>query len=478
MPAERPSHPHAPRADAHQDAPLPAGRTGARGRLPPQPLGELPGPGDIVADTYRIERDIGTGGMGRVVEAIHLELGERVAIKFLLPILGSDAHALERFEREARAVFQIRSEHVARVLDLGRLPTGTPYIVMELLEGETVAQQLAASHEFAIPEAVALVLEACEAIAEAHSLGIVHRDLKPENLFLTERADGSRCLKVLDFGLSKFAAAGNRPGPRGRQITGISQQMGTPNYMSPEQFVSARDAGPAADQWALGAILYELIAGAPAFGGDHLAHVAARVLEQPTPLLTRWRHDVPAALEQAVSRALEKDPAKRFPSLLELGRALQPFAPEIGQASIVRIARVLGQDPAAAVRPDATPSDAGAAKRSPAGQSALDSEPSTPRAKRRPTDSPATPERASVPDRASAPDRTTARASASALGRASAPDSASSTPSDREPETVRNWQRLAEQAPGQSRSRLLFAILGTVALVALVAAIAWALAGR
>jgi eukaryotic-like serine/threonine-protein kinase len=280
--------------------------------------------------------------MGMVVEARHLELDERVAIKFLLPALGTDAQALVRFEREARAAFRIQSEHVVRVFDVGRLPEGTPYIVMEFLEGEDLAQLIGSPRELSIAEAVGLVLEACEALSEAHALGIVHRDLKPENLFVARRVDGSPCLKVLDFGLSKFSDVHGTRRPRAWRITGTQQQLGTPNYMAPEQWREAHEVGPAADQWALGAILYELIAGAPAFGGDNMASVCVRVMEQPAAPLGRWRDDVPAELEAAVGRTLTKDPAGRFPSLLELGRALGPFGPPHAEASVHRIAAVLG----------------------------------------------------------------------------------------------------------------------------------------
>jgi eukaryotic-like serine/threonine-protein kinase len=329
---------------------------------PSGPEAGLPGPGQVVAEKYRVERVLGRGGMGIVVEARHLELDERVAIKFLLPALGSDAQALVRFEREARAAFRIQSEHVVRVFDVGRLPEGTPFIVMEFLEGEDLAQLIGSPRELSIAEAIGLVLEASEALSEAHALGIVHRDLKPENLFVARRVDGSPCLKVLDFGLSKFSDVHGARRPRAWRITGTQQQLGTPNYMAPEQWREAHEVGPAADQWALGAILYELIAGAPAFGGDNMASVCVRVMEQPAAPLGRWRDDVPPELEAAVGRALAKDPAGRFPSLLELAQALGPFGPPHADASLHRIAAVLGapRASAAAGAEPARASDAGA----------------------------------------------------------------------------------------------------------------------
>src|SRR5262249_21959882 len=152
---------------------------------------------------YKVERVLGQGGMGVVVAALHQQLEQRVALKFLLPEGAADATVVGRFVREARAAVRLRSEHVARVLDVGMADTGTPYIVMEYLEGRDLASVLNEERQLSIPRAVTYVLQASEAIAEAHALGIVHRDLKPANLFLTCRPDGTPCVKVLDFGVSK-----------------------------------------------------------------------------------------------------------------------------------------------------------------------------------------------------------------------------------------------------------------------------------
>src|SRR5688572_14671551 len=166
-----------------------------------------PREGDILAGKFRIERVLGVGGMGMVVSAMHLQLEERVAIKFLLPEALANPEAVTRFGREARAAVKIKSEHVARVTDVGALPeTGAPYMVMELLRGKDLGAALREHGALPVALAVEYVLQACEALAEAHAIGIVHRDLKPANLFLTARADGSPCVKVLDFGISKIAA--------------------------------------------------------------------------------------------------------------------------------------------------------------------------------------------------------------------------------------------------------------------------------
>src|SRR6185295_3411573 len=160
--------------------------------------------GQILAGKFRIERVLGQGGMGIVVAATHLQLDERVALKFLLPEALSNPEAVERFTREARAAVKIKSEHVARVSDVGMLETGAPYMVMEYLEGEDLGHWVSQRGALPTTQAVEFVLQAAEAIAEAHALGIVHRDIKPANLFCVRRADGLLSVKVLDFGISKL----------------------------------------------------------------------------------------------------------------------------------------------------------------------------------------------------------------------------------------------------------------------------------
>ncbi|HEX3344971.1 MAG TPA: serine/threonine-protein kinase, partial [Polyangiaceae bacterium] len=195
-----------------------------------------PQPGDVILGKYRVERVIGLGGMGAVVSARHLQLEERVAIKFLLPAMLANEEVVQRFLREAKAAIRIRSEHCVRVLDVGTLETGAPYMVMEYLEGKDLAAVVEAHAPLAIPDVVDWVLQASEALAEAHALGIVHRDLKPANLFLTRRADGTPSVKVLDFGISKQAASGADAG-----VTKTQAVLGSPRYMSPEQMRSTKD---------------------------------------------------------------------------------------------------------------------------------------------------------------------------------------------------------------------------------------------
>mgnify|MGYP001062724726 FL=1 len=225
------------------------------------PLTEVQ-PGDLLAGKYRIERVLGRGGMGVVVSAVHEALDERVALKFLLPEALANQEAVQRFLREARAAVKIRSEHVARVTDVGTLESGAPYMVMEYLDGVDLARYLESRGPLPVPEAVEYMLQACEALAEAHALGIVHRDLKPANLFRIERVDGTPSIKLLDFGISKVIA-------HQVALTQTSSMLGSPLYMAPEQMTSSKHVDARADVWALGIILFELVTGEPPFQGDH-----------------------------------------------------------------------------------------------------------------------------------------------------------------------------------------------------------------
>ncbi|HEU4583118.1 MAG TPA: serine/threonine-protein kinase [Polyangiaceae bacterium] len=277
--------------------------------------------GDILCDRYRVDRVLGAGGMGVVVLAEHIELRERVAIKFLLDSAAEDPELSERFLREARAAVKIRSEHVVRVSDVGRLPSGAPYLVMEYLEGEDLGQRLERG-PVPIEDAVDYVIQCCEAMHVAHRSGIVHRDLKPANLFLSQRPDGSPIIKVLDFGISKVA------GPEAQQLslTRTQAMMGSPLYMSPEQMRSSKDVGPATDIWALGVILHELISGDVPFSGSAVTEVLVKVMQDAPPRLRALRPEVPEALEAAVLRCLAKSPGERFPTVAALAVALTPFA--------------------------------------------------------------------------------------------------------------------------------------------------------
>jgi len=295
--------------------------------------------GQILAGKFRIERVLGQGGMGVVVAATHLQLDERVALKFLLPDALSNPEAVERFAREARAAVKIKSEHVARVSDVGTLESGSPYMVMEYLEGQDLAAFVRASGALAVPAAIEFVLQACEAIGEAHALGIVHRDLKPANLFVTQRVDGSPCVKVLDFGISKLTVPGGGPD---LGMTKTSSVMGSPLYMSPEQMSSTRNVDMRTDIWALGVILYEILTGRVPFEAETMPQLCGMILQDPPRPLRDLRPDLPDALQAVIFRCLEKSRDRRFANVADLAAALAPFGAPSAQRSAERISRVLG----------------------------------------------------------------------------------------------------------------------------------------
>jgi serine/threonine-protein kinase len=290
-------------------------------------------PGDVVAGKYRVERVLGAGGMAVVVAARHLQLDERVALKFLRPKDFPTQGDVDRFLREARAAVKIKGEHVTRVYDVGTLEDGAPYIVMEYLEGEDLAALLDRGGAMPVAQAVDFVLEVCEAIAEAHSLGIVHRDLKPANLFCVERPDGQLAIKVLDFGISKVIT----PDAEGHALTQTADLMGSPLYMSPEQMRDSKAVDSRTDIWSLGIILFQLVTGRLPFVGDRVTELAIKIATETTPRLRTFRADAPAALESIVVRCLEKDRSARFQSVGELAVALASLGSSQAKASVERI---------------------------------------------------------------------------------------------------------------------------------------------
>lgn len=297
--------------------------------------------GTVLAGKYRVDRILGRGGMGIVVAATHLELETSVAIKLLLPEVRGNQEVVARFAREARAAARIKSEYVARTLDVGKLDNGCPYIVMEYLEGVDLSHRIAERGPLPVGEAVQLILQACDALTEAHALGIIHRDLKPSNLFVTRRRDGTEVTKMLDFGISKLSPTdGSSPE---LSMTRTTSVMGSPLYMSPEQLVASRNVDPRSDIWALGVTLYEALAGKPPFGGDSLPELCAKVMTQPAPPLVALRPELPLKLEAVVMRCLAKEPAQRYASAVELAAALLPFAAAsttgVGQRSLAEAAK-------------------------------------------------------------------------------------------------------------------------------------------
>jgi serine/threonine-protein kinase len=276
--------------------------------------------GAVLAGKYRVERVLGQGGMGMVVEALQLDLDRRVALKFLRKSdLPEKSSALTRFEREARTIARLRGEHIVQVYDVGRLEHGEPFIVMELLAGEDLSAVLDREQRLPVATAVDYVLQACEAMAEAHVAGVVHRDLKPANLFLTRRADGRPLIKVLDFGISKLLAETT-------SLNLTSGVLGSPLYMSPEQLASSKDIDHRTDVWSLGTILYELICGAPAFQAEGLPQVCARIMVGTPDPISKDLRDVPRELEAVLVKCLRRYPDERHLSVADLAAALMPFA--------------------------------------------------------------------------------------------------------------------------------------------------------
>jgi serine/threonine-protein kinase len=293
--------------------------------------------GQVLAGKYRVERVLGMGGMGVVVAAQHLQLDDRVAIKFLLPGALANQETVARFAREARAAVKIKSEHIARVIDVGTLANGAPYMVMEYLEGSDLAAWLKQMGVLSIDMAVEFILQACEAIAEAHALGIVHRDLKPANLFVIRRPDGTLMVKVLDFGISKTTGVG---GPSA-EMTHTSAVMGSPLYMSSEQLRASKTADSRSDVWALGVILFELVTGRLPFAAESLPELIHQIMNEEPLRVRAFLPDAPVAFERAISKCLEKDREKRHQSVGALSVALLPFGTRRSRASVERISGVL-----------------------------------------------------------------------------------------------------------------------------------------
>lgn len=289
--------------------------------------------GDVILDRYEVTAVLGQGGMGYVLAAQDRRLGRLVALKFLLGSLRDRPLVVARFEREARTATLIVDEHVARVHTVETTPEGVPFMVMEYLRGEDLASVIRSRGPLPIAEAVDLLLQACEALAQAHKLGVVHRDLKPSNLFLTAAFDGSPVLKVLDFGISKSTLADETA------LTATDGIVGTPAYMSPEQ-LSAGEVDARSDVWALGVILYELLAAARPFAGASPPLLCAAILDGTYTDLSERRPDIPPSLEDAVSEALAVAPEWRLPSVEAFAAKLAPFGTDGARASYARIQRV------------------------------------------------------------------------------------------------------------------------------------------
>ncbi|WP_437727054.1 serine/threonine-protein kinase [Sorangium sp. So ce861] len=305
--------------------------------MEPAPSRRIPRVGDIIGGKYRVERVLGRGGMGLVVSAHHVSLRHRVALKFLLPEGRATPGALERFFREAQAAAAIASEHIARVIDVGQTDEELPYFVMELLNGIDLEALVETRGPLPVEQAVSYVIEACDALAEAHTLGIVHRDLKPGNLFLASRADGSTLIKVLDFGISKASEAGALG--LNAKLTASSVVLGSPRYMSPEHIRNTRTVDARSDIWALGMTLYQLLTGRLPFENEAVSALFVSIVTDPPVPPRAYRPEIPVELEYILLMCLEKDPARRPQTVAELVSLLEPLASERARLTAARILR-------------------------------------------------------------------------------------------------------------------------------------------
>jgi serine/threonine-protein kinase len=315
-------------------------------------MGEELSEGNVVAGKYRLGPMLGEGGMGSVMAATDTETGESVAIKFLRPEAGGDSregNARGRFLREIRAVRGLSSRHIAKVLAAGELASGRPFIVMEHLHGKDLARILKERERLPVAEVCEYLIQACAGLGEAHAAGIVHRDLKPANLFVAgykgdpalHQDDDARAfpvVKVLDFGVSKILEANEAD--LDSVITQVTDMLGSPAYMAPEQLLSARDADARSDVYSMGAILYRLLTGElPIQAKSFREHVDCIVKGDIKPPI-ELRSDVPQELSELVMRCLGKKPETRFQEISQLARALLPFCGEDGPSSMERIALI------------------------------------------------------------------------------------------------------------------------------------------
>jgi serine/threonine protein kinase len=306
----------------------------------------LPLPGAIIAGRYRIKALLGFGGMSAVYAAEDSTLGRELALKILYPKLRKNEDLVTRFVLEASTLAKVRSRHVVSVYDIGFAHTDAvgelPFMTLELLRGVDLWSLIHERERPEVARGVRYIAEACEGLAAAHVLGIVHRDLKPENLFVARDADGSEYVKVFDFGIAKA------PRPLGaRPLTRVGESMGSPRYMSPEQLQLPQDIDAQSDVWALGAVLYEVLTGRPAFEGGSPLEICSNILSK-RPLAPAFiRSDLPLGISEVVERCLSRDRAARYADMAELCEALSPFVEVLEEpphARPLRIRRVLGRE--------------------------------------------------------------------------------------------------------------------------------------
>jgi serine/threonine-protein kinase len=303
---------------------------------------QLPNIGDLLLGKYRLERALGEGGMGIVFAAHHDLLGQRVAVKLIRPEFATHAEAAARFLNEARAAARIESDHIARVLDVGTLESGLPYMVLEYLDGSDLAQVLHERGPLGVADCADYLLQAIEAVASAHALGIIHRDLKPSNLFLARRPDGLSRVKVLDFGIAKVLGAGHGAHA---SVTRTNTVVGSPLYMSPEQLLDSKSVNHSSDIWAMGVVAYELLTGRPPFMADNpVALFAAIQVSEPASMCVS-RPELGGHLDAVILKCLRRLPEERYSSMTELAASLAPFGTVIGASAFENAKRILPLKP-------------------------------------------------------------------------------------------------------------------------------------
>jgi serine/threonine protein kinase len=308
--------------------------------------------GKTLRGTYRILELLSQGGMGLVFAAEHLRLNRRVAVKLIATHLNTDPRAFARFRSEAEIISQLQHPHIVQVLDFDIAESGQPYLVMELLHGESLADRLDREGTIRLPEVSRISGQAAAALAEAHRAGIIHRDLKPANIFLVNVPNQSPFVKLLDFGISK--RTGFTCG-----LTGQCDVLGTPEYMPPEQASgNSRTVDHRADQYALAAIAYEMLTGRAPFSADNVMEVLRQVIHEPPPSVLHAGPRLPSQLDAVLRRALAKDPAQRFETVIDFAAALAE-ATNGTTRDLPRVRTAPEQDvPLASVRPGSRTSTA------------------------------------------------------------------------------------------------------------------------
>jgi serine/threonine protein kinase len=289
--------------------------------------------GAVLAGRYRLEEIVGAGGMGAVWSATHLGIGQQVALKLVYANFVRSADALQRFDREAKAAARIKSRHVPQVYDNGVLEDGTPFLAMELLQGETLFARVHQHGPVPLPEAISILDQCCRALGRAHALGIVHRDIKPDNIFLAHQLDEEGyVVKVLDFGIAKFTLLGE--GDHSSTRTGAL--LGTPQYMSPEQARALKTIDQRTDLYSLGLVAYTMLTGNLAFSGESLGDLLLQICAQPLPSLVNAAPWLPPAMETWFQIACAREPNHRYPSAQALidglrAAAAAPHVPALAQ---------------------------------------------------------------------------------------------------------------------------------------------------